>query len=174
MVDPGVGYAINYPKSSTKDSFAFSQDGFFLAVLQARVENSRGQSLQRIENNRDYLGIYTMSDNGTWTQVSYFVLDLEYAKSLHWSPDGSSICVVDSEVEYKVCLYDLFGKKLASYQAYYGALGRYRERQRGNEHTRTHARTRTHTRTHAQKKGLESVFVSHPWPFSLSLLPTHC
>ena len=70
---------------------------------------------------KDYVSIFDCHNN--WELVKNFAVDTEDLAGLAWSPDGRVLCVWDSVLYYKVLLYSIDGRHVATYSAYEDALG---------------------------------------------------
>ncbi|CAM9190897.1 unnamed protein product [Discosporangium mesarthrocarpum] len=69
---------------------------------------------------RDYVRLY---DASTWEALSEFSVETLDATSLLWSPDGCTLCIQDTSLEYLVLFYSLEGHLLGNLKAYSNALG---------------------------------------------------
>jgi WD40 repeat protein len=69
---------------------------------------------------KDRVGVFACK---TWTMVGSFPVSTSDAEDLSWSPDGRAICVTDSVVNHRVCVYQPDGRELAVHSAYEHALG---------------------------------------------------
>ncbi|XP_039256871.2 WD repeat-containing protein WRAP73-like [Styela clava] len=105
LVNKSVSY-IRYVKNS-KDCLSFSKDGKYLALGETR-------------KCKDYVSIFAVD---SWQMVKIFESDTEDMASLEWSPDGRVLCVADNMLWYKVLIYTMDGRCLATYKAYEWALG---------------------------------------------------
>ena len=85
----------------------FSPDGLHLALAH-RVDC------------RDTIGIYSTTN---WARVTEFATGTVDLADLSWSPDGSVICVVDTELNYSIGIFSPDGKRLGRFSAYENALG---------------------------------------------------
>ena len=105
LVSKSVAY-IKHPKLSQK-GLDFSKDGKFMALAERR-------------DCKDFISIF---DCSSWQLCKHFPVDTNDLAGVMWSPDGRVLCVWDSILEYKVMIYSLDGRSLASYSAYEQALG---------------------------------------------------
>jgi WD40 repeat protein len=112
----GSAVAIKNPKNAgpvrtanrnRKNGLDFSPDGQFMALA------------HRIDC-RDTVGIYSTSTWGKATEFATGTVDMD---DLSWSPDGSVICVSDTELNYSIIIFSPDGKRLSRYSAYENALG---------------------------------------------------
>lgn len=69
---------------------------------------------------KDYISLFDCSQ---WQLVRHFKVDTSDLMGLSWSPDSKVLCIWDSVLDYKVLLYSLDGRCLATYSAYEHALG---------------------------------------------------
>ena len=69
---------------------------------------------------RDSIGIYSTKNWGKALEFPTNTLDLSEIK---YSPDGSAIAVIDTELNYTVQIFSPDGTRLAKYCAYENALG---------------------------------------------------
>ncbi|CAM9096354.1 unnamed protein product [Chrysoparadoxa australica] len=100
-------YQIKQVKNGGKDAVAFSPNGSVMAVASRR-------------DVRDYVGLYNTTNWEVLNEFSTATLDLA---SIQWAPDGTSLLVQDSCLEYAVLFYSAEGTLLRRYQAYEHALG---------------------------------------------------
>lgn len=105
LVNKSVSY-VRYVKNS-KDCLSFSKDGKYLALGENR-------------KCKDYISIF---DVESWQMLKIFECETEDMSSLEWSPDGRVICVADNMLWYKILIYTMDGRRLATYKAYEWALG---------------------------------------------------
>ncbi|XP_046332030.2 WD repeat-containing protein WRAP73-like [Haliotis rufescens] len=105
LVTKSVSY-IRYPKQCEK-GIDFSSGGKYMALAERR-------------DCKDYVSIFACS---TWELVKHFDTDTEDLAGLKWSPDGRVLGVWESPVNYKMLIYSLDGRCLATYTAYDFALG---------------------------------------------------
>ncbi|XP_022100629.1 WD repeat-containing protein WRAP73-like isoform X1 [Acanthaster planci] len=105
LVTKSVSY-IKYPKEA-KQPMHFSHDGKYLALAERR-------------DCKDFISVFACN---TWQLVKHFETDTRDMAGLEWSPDGRVLCVWDSLLEYKVLLYSVDGRCLATFKAYDYALG---------------------------------------------------
>ncbi|KAI8870828.1 YVTN repeat-like/Quino protein amine dehydrogenase [Ramicandelaber brevisporus] len=101
----GDAWFIPMPKSGLPmgNIVAFSPDGRHAAV-----------AVRKDKETRDYISVLTTDD---WTEQRCFAVDTLDLRSLHWSPDGRFITVVDSIIDYKVHVYTPLGVHKGSYSA---------------------------------------------------------
>ena len=69
---------------------------------------------------KDYVSLFHCGD---WQLVRNFPIDTKDVAGLAWSPDGKVLCVWESVLDYRVLLYSIDGRCMASYSAYEHALG---------------------------------------------------
>ena len=69
---------------------------------------------------KDFISIFDCSQ---WQLVINFKVDTNDLAGLSWSPDSKVLCIWDSVLDYKVFLYSMDGRSLATYSAYEHALG---------------------------------------------------
>ncbi|XP_033103905.1 WD repeat-containing protein WRAP73-like [Anneissia japonica] len=105
LVNKSVSY-IKYPKD-TKQGIDFSRDGKYMALAERR-------------DGQDFISIFAAN---TWHLVKHFESNTRDLQGVEWSPDGRVLCVWDSILEYKVLLYSVDGRCIATYSAYEHALG---------------------------------------------------
>ena len=72
---------------------------------------------------RDCKDFISLFDCTQWQLVRNFQVDTKDLAGLSWSPDGKVLCVWDTILDYKVLLYSIDGRCLATYTAYEHALG---------------------------------------------------
>eukprot|EP01135_Chromosphaera_perkinsii_P004228 Nk52_evm17s272 gene=Nk52_evmTU17s272 len=75
---------------------------------------------------KDTISVYSVLDqsaSSSWTMVSRFKTATRDLQDISWSPDGTVICVWDSLLDYKVLLYSIDGRCLASYSPYGDVCG---------------------------------------------------
>ena len=101
----GTAVCIKNPKNLK--NIDFSPDGKFCCIA------------HRIEC-RDSIGIYSTQNWGKALEFPTNTMDLADIK---YSPDGSAIAVIDTELNYTIHLFSPDGTKLAKYSAYENALG---------------------------------------------------
>ena len=70
---------------------------------------------------KDYISVFDCHNN--WELLRNFAVDTEDLAGLAWSPDGKVLCVWDSVLYYKVLLYSIDGRQVATYSSYEDALG---------------------------------------------------
>lgn len=107
LVNKSISY-IKYPKlTHMQDGLDFTGDGKYMALAERR-------------DCRDFVSIFDCSQ---WQLVKNFPVETKDLAGLSWSPDGKVLCVWDSCLDYKVLLYSMDGRSVASYSAYEHALG---------------------------------------------------
>eukprot|EP00123_Amoebidium_parasiticum_P022898 comp9755_c0_seq1/m.4716 comp9755_c0_seq1/g.4716 ORF comp9755_c0_seq1/g.4716 comp9755_c0_seq1/m.4716 type:complete len:309 (-) comp9755_c0_seq1:42-968(-) len=90
---------IEYPKYPAK-GIRFSHDGKYLAVAQRW-------------DSKDYVSVIYCGD---WSLVKTFPVDTQHLEDLAWSPANDGlICVWDSLLKHKACLYDMEGYAVGTY-----------------------------------------------------------
>eukprot|EP00898_Chlorokybus_atmophyticus_P000443 jgi/Chlat1/139/Chrsp1S03234 len=94
------------PKHATK-GLAFSSDGRFMALAERK-------------DCKDYVSIFVCEG---WDVITSFPVETTDLADLAWSPDGSSIAVWDSCLDYQLCVYSADGRLITKYEAYKDALG---------------------------------------------------
>lgn len=72
---------------------------------------------------RDCKDHVSLFDCSQWQLVRHFPVETADLAGLSWSPDSTVLCIWDSVLDYKVLLYSLDGRCLATYSAYEHALG---------------------------------------------------
>ncbi|KAI0238144.1 WD repeat-containing protein WRAP73 [Lamellibrachia satsuma] len=105
LVNKSVSY-IRYPKPCQK-GVDFSQGGKYLALAERR-------------DCKDFVSIFVCN---TWQLVKHFETDTTDLAGIEWSPDGRVLCVWECCLQYKMLLYSVDGRCLATYSAYDWALG---------------------------------------------------
>ena len=105
LSDKSVSY-IKYPKLAS-GGLDFTPDGECMALAERR-------------DCKDFVSLF---DCKQWKLVRNFPVDTTDLAGLCWSPDGTTLCVWDSPLNYRVVLYSIEGLCLASYSAYENALG---------------------------------------------------
>ena len=105
LVNKSISY-IKYPKLA-RGGLDFSRDGKYMALAERR-------------DCKDQVSLFDCSQ---WHLVRHFPVDTKDLAGLVWSPDGKVICIWDSVLDYKVLLYSIDGRCVASYSAYEHALG---------------------------------------------------
>ncbi|NXF97259.1 WRP73 protein, partial [Eubucco bourcierii] len=97
---------IKYPKAC-QQGIAFSRDGHYVAVAERR-------------DCRDCVSLFVCSD---WQLLRHFDTDTQDLAGIEWAPNGCVLAVWDACLEYKMLLYSLDGRLLATYCAYEWSLG---------------------------------------------------
>ena len=97
---------IKYPKLP-QSGLDFTCDGRYMALAERR-------------DCKDEVSIF---DCGSWQLVQHFPVATQDLAGLGWSPDSRVLAVWDCVLDYKVLLYSMDGRCLASYSAYEHALG---------------------------------------------------
>ena len=69
---------------------------------------------------KDHISLF---DCTHWQLVRHFPVETSDLVGVAWSPDSNVLCVWDSVLDYKLHLYSIDGRCLASYSAYDHALG---------------------------------------------------
>lgn len=105
LVSKSISF-IKYPKLH-QSGLNFTSDGRYMALAERR-------------DCKDFLSIF---DCSSWQLVQHFPVDTQDLAGLLWSPDGRVLAVWDSVLDYKVLMYSMDGRCLASYSAYEHALG---------------------------------------------------
>ena len=85
----------------------FSSNGKYMALAERR-------------DCKDYVSLF---DCAQWQLIRHFQVETTDLVGLSWSPDGKVLCIWDSVLDYKLYLYSIDGRCLASYSAYEHALG---------------------------------------------------
>ncbi|XP_004607262.1 WD repeat-containing protein WRAP73 [Sorex araneus] len=97
---------IKYPKAC-QQGIAFTLDGRHMAVAERR-------------DCKDYVSVFVCGD---WQLLRHFETDTQDLAGVAWAPNGCVLAVWDSCLEYKILLYSLDGRLLATYCAYEWSLG---------------------------------------------------
>ncbi|NWH71615.1 WRP73 protein, partial [Piaya cayana] len=97
---------IKYPKAC-QQGIAFAKDGRYMAVAERR-------------DCKDFVSIFVCSD---WQLLRHFDTETQDLSGIEWAPNGCVLAVWDTCLEYKILLYSLDGRLLATYQAYEWSLG---------------------------------------------------
>ena len=97
---------IKYPKLQ-QSGLDFTPDGRYMALAERR-------------DCKDVLSVFECS---SWQLVQHFPVATHDLAGLRWAPDGSVLAVWDSVLDYKVLMYSMNGRCLATYSAYEHALG---------------------------------------------------
>eukprot|EP00002_Diphylleia_rotans_P001493 TRINITY_DN10836_c0_g1_i1.p1 TRINITY_DN10836_c0_g1~~TRINITY_DN10836_c0_g1_i1.p1 ORF type:complete len:421 (+),score=57.27 TRINITY_DN10836_c0_g1_i1:52-1314(+) len=97
---------IPFPKYCDK-GYAFSRSGLYFAMA-FRKER------------KDYILVFSTQD---WKIVSQFMSETLDLEDLFWSSKDEFICIRDTILEYKLCLYSIDGSCYLKYSAYDKALG---------------------------------------------------
>lgn len=105
LVSKTISY-IKYPKLS-QGGVDFNSNGKYMAMAERR-------------DCKDYVSIFDCTE---WQVLRNFPVDTDDLAGLAWSPDGKVLCVWDSNLYYKVLLYSIDGRCIATYSAYDHALG---------------------------------------------------
>ena len=85
----------------------FSSNGKYMALAERR-------------DCKDFISLF---DCTQWQLVRHFQVETNDLAGLSWSPDGKVLCIWDSILDYKLFLYSIDGRRLATYSAYEHALG---------------------------------------------------
>ena len=72
---------------------------------------------------RDCKDFVSLFDCSMWELIRHFPVETNDLAGISWSPDGKVLCVWDSILDYKLFLYSIDGRCLATYSAYEHALG---------------------------------------------------
>lgn len=105
LISKSVAY-IKHPKL-LQGGLDFSGDSKFMALAERR-------------DCKDYISVFECS---SWQLCKHFPVATDDLVGLKWSPDGQVLCIWESMLNYKVMIYSLDGRCLASYSAYEQALG---------------------------------------------------
>ena len=97
---------IKYPKL-VQGGLDFTRDGRYMALAERR-------------ECKDMMSVFECSN---WQVVQHFPVDTQDLAGLLWSPDGCVLAVWEAVLDYKVFLYSMDGRCLATYSAYEHALG---------------------------------------------------
>ncbi|XP_066547165.1 WD repeat-containing protein WRAP73 [Amia ocellicauda] len=97
---------IKYPKAC-QQGIDFTRDGRYMALAERR-------------DCKDYISVFVCSD---WQLLRHFESETQDLAGIEWSPNGCVLAVWDTSLEYKVLLYSLDGRLLATYSAYEWSLG---------------------------------------------------
>mmetsp|Transcript_65310 Transcript_65310/g.206311 ORF Transcript_65310/g.206311 Transcript_65310/m.206311 type:complete len:438 (+) Transcript_65310:104-1417(+) len=98
---------IKAPKFAGPRGISFTRDGKFMALAERR-------------DCRDAISIFRC--NG-WEVAAHFPLDTTDMSDMAWSPDGSTIAVWDTALDYRLLVYAIDGRLLHKFSAYDNALG---------------------------------------------------
>lgn len=105
LVNKSVSY-IKHPKPCPF-GMDFTKNGKYLAVAERR-------------DCKDFVSIF---DCTSWQLLKHIDTETDDLGGLQWSPDGNVLCVWESCLMYKVLIFSLDGRCLATYRAYDLALG---------------------------------------------------
>ena len=105
LVNKTISY-IKYPKLP-QGGVDFNSNGKYMALAERR-------------DCKDHVSIF---DCNNWQLLRNYPVDTEDLAGLAWSPNGKVLCIWDSILYYKVLLYSLDGRHIATYSAYEHALG---------------------------------------------------
>lgn len=105
LINKSVSYIKN-PKAC-QQYLDFTSNGNYLAVAERR-------------DCKDYVSIF---DAVSWQVLKHLDPETDDMEGLMWSPDGTTLCVWESCLAYRVLLFSLDGRCLATYSAYDLALG---------------------------------------------------
>lgn len=72
---------------------------------------------------RDCKDHVSLFDCTQWQLIRHFQVETTDLAGLSWSPDGKVLCIWDSVLDYKLYLYSIDGRCLATFSAYEHALG---------------------------------------------------
>ncbi|KAM8927069.1 WD repeat-containing protein WRAP73 isoform 2-T2 [Pelodytes ibericus] len=97
---------MKYPKAC-HPGMAFTSDGRHMALAERR-------------DCKDYISIFVCND---WHLLRHFEAETRDLTGISWAPNGCVLAVWESSLEYKMLLYSLDGRLLASYCAYEWSLG---------------------------------------------------
>lgn len=82
--------------------------------------NGKYMALAERRDCRDHISLFDCSQ---WQLVRHFPVETSDLVGVAWSPDSNVLCLWDSVLDYKLYLYSIDGRCLASYSAYEHALG---------------------------------------------------
>eukprot|EP00903_Cladosiphon_okamuranus_P005994 g5914.t1 len=99
-------HTVRQPKTAP-GCIAFSSDALIMAVATRR-------------DCRDHVKLY---DATTWESLADFTVETLDLVAVEFSPDGSTLCLQDTSLEYRVLFYSLAGKLVGRLEAYAHALG---------------------------------------------------
>ncbi|RKP37808.1 WD40-repeat-containing domain protein [Dimargaris cristalligena] len=102
----GEAFYIQYPKYKDK-GISYSSDDRFVAILER-------------QESKDAVGVYSTDP---WALQKQFTVDAIDIENIAWSPDDRYIAVWDSNVDYKVFIYNPLGILKRTYRAYEDGLG---------------------------------------------------
>jgi WD40 repeat protein len=91
--------------------------------MQGGVDFTSSGKYMALAERRDCKDHVSLFDCSQWQLVQHFPVETADLAGLSWSPNGTVLCVWDSILDYKIYLYSLDGRCLASYSAYEHALG---------------------------------------------------
>lgn len=92
-------------------------------ILQGGVDFSSNGKYMALAERRDCKDYISIFDCSLWQLLINFKVDTSDLAGLCWSPDSKVLCVWDSIMDYKVFLYSMDGRCIATYSAYEHALG---------------------------------------------------
>lgn len=85
----------------------FSSNGKYMALAERR-------------ECKDHVSLF---DCTHWQLIRHFQVETTDLTGLSWSPDSKVLCIWDSILDYKLYIYSIDGRCLATYSAYEHALG---------------------------------------------------
>lgn len=94
-----------------------------IPLLQGGVDFTANGKYMALAERRDCKDHISIFDCSHWQLVRHFPVETADLAGLSWSPDSAVLCIWDSILDYKVFLYSLDGRCLATYSAYEHALG---------------------------------------------------
>ena len=93
------------------------------ACMQGGVDfssNGKYMALAERRNCKDHVSLF---DCTQWQLMRHFQVETTDLAGLSWSPDSKVLCLWDSVLNYKLYLYSIDGRCLATFSAYEHALG---------------------------------------------------
>ena len=114
---------ITYVGKRGKNFSVFFFYCFLHVLVQGGVDFSSNGKYMALAERRDCKDHISLFDCSQWQLIRHFPVETSDLVGVTWSPDSNVLCIWDSVLDYKLYLYSIDGRCLASYSAYEHALG---------------------------------------------------